>query len=227
MPSTKGTVKSGTKRRMWNIICRGYFRTNIIQVRGGAMKTLKKTAVLLCAGLLLMVAGSARSAVEKTKVNPGYQVRLSAATIDLVFPDGSVLYSPKDFDGKSLEGVTATEGMAKDLLDLAYEQLGLEKSASLPKSFSLSQNHPNPFNPSTTIYYTVPENSPDMVLKLTVFNIRGQLVKTLIDMPQGPGTYSVNWDGRNSDGRQVSSGIYFYRLVAGDYVSTRKMVLLK
>jgi flagellar hook assembly protein FlgD len=117
--------------------------------------------------------------------------------------------------------------MAQELLDQAYKQLGLKKSAVLPKAFSLSQNYPNPFNPSTTINYDVPEEEGQIQVTLSVYNIRGQLVKTLVDVSQGPGSYNVNWDGTDREGRKISSGVFFYRLVAGNYVSTRKMVVLK
>jgi len=97
----------------------------------------------------------------------------------------------------------------------------------LPKAFSLSQNIPNPFNPSTTISYCIPEGK--MVdVTLRIYNVRGQLIKSLVDVPrQYPGEYHVFWDGRTAIGETVASGVYFYRLQAGDYVKTRKMVILK
>jgi len=169
---------------------------------------------------------SSLSAAEKPKAD-GYDVRLSATHIELKFPDGSVISAPMDFNGKSLDKLSATEGMAQEMLDMTYEQMGLKKSADLPKAFSLSQNHPNPFNPSTTINYTVPEGAGEYRVRLSVYSLRGQLVKILVDATQLEGAYSVNWDGTAKNGRRVSSGVYFYRLVAGDYVSTRKMVILK
>jgi hypothetical protein len=189
------------------------------------MKKLYLKITVLALAVLLIV-GSNLTAAEKLKAD-GYDVRLSASNIELVFPDGSVLTTPLNFDGKDIDMLSATDGMARELLDEAYRQLGLEKSATLPKAFALSQNSPNPFNPSTTISYSIPDNSQELAVKLSVYNIRGQLVITLVDDSQGPGTYNINWDGTDSLGRQVSSGVYFYRLVAGDFVSTRKMVVLK
>ena len=98
--------------------------------------------------------------------------------------------------------------------------------ASLPRAFSLAQNFPNPFNPSTTITYTIPEGGPVWV-SLNVFNTRGSLVRRLIDKLQALGTYTVAWDGTDSSGHKVASGVYFYRMQAGEFVQTRKMVLLK
>ena len=99
-------------------------------------------------------------------------------------------------------------------------------TSSLPRVFSLSQNSPNPFNPSTTISYEVPERAPVQVT-VRVYNLRGQLVRTLVEDVREAGTYTVFWDGTDTNGRQVSSGVYLYRMRAGDFVQTRKMVLLK
>ncbi len=189
------------------------------------MKNLKLQITVLALAAFL-IAGSNLTAAEKLKAE-GYDVRLSATSIELVFPDGSVLTTPLNFDGKDIDLLSATQGMAKELLDEAYRQLGLEKSTSLPKAFSLSQNRPNPFNPSTTVSYSIPDDSPELAVKLSVYNIRGQLVRTLVDDSQGSGTYSINWDGTDNGGKKISSGVYFYRLLAGDFVSTRKMVVLK
>ena len=99
-------------------------------------------------------------------------------------------------------------------------------AARLPKAFSLSQNIPNPFNPSTTISYTVTEGVAVKVA-LKVYNIRGSLVRTLVDEMREPGKYTMFWDGTDDYGRQLSSGVYLYRMQAGDFTQTRKMVLLK
>ena len=98
--------------------------------------------------------------------------------------------------------------------------------AQLPRAFSLGANYPNPFNPSTTISYSVAGNAPVRVV-LRVFNLRGQTVATLVDRVTAPGEYSVEWDGTDSGGAKLSSGVYFYRMTAGDFSFTRKMVLLK
>ncbi len=92
------------------------------------------------------------------------------------------------------------------------------------KDFVLKQNYPNPFNPSTTIAYDVPN---DEHVTLTVYNLLGQKVRTLYDAPSAAGHYSITWDGRDERGREVSSGIYLYRIRVGSIVQTKKMVLLK
>ena len=93
-----------------------------------------------------------------------------------------------------------------------------------PKGFVLEQNHPNPFNPVTSIRYELFDPSYSVV---TIHNVLGQKVATLTQGYQNPGHYSIIWNGRNDQGLPVSSGIYFYRLTAGATTQTRKMMLLK
>lgn len=96
----------------------------------------------------------------------------------------------------------------------------------LPESFALDQNYPNPFNPSTTINYQIGPGRADHT-SLAVFNVLGQRVATLVDETQGPGDYTVTWQGVDDRGGRVASGVYFYRLLHGIDASARKMVLLK
>ena len=94
----------------------------------------------------------------------------------------------------------------------------------LPDEFALHQNYPNPFNPITTLRYDLPENS---YVNVTVYDMLGRKVKTLINQTQDAGYKSVIWDGTNDYGKPVSAGIYLYQIQTGGYTSTKKMVLLK
>ncbi len=96
----------------------------------------------------------------------------------------------------------------------------------LPRAFSLGQNAPNPFNPSTTIKFAVPEGKAGPVT-LKVYDVRGRLVRSLVDGFKEAGDYTVFWGGIDENGQNVSSGVYFYRMIAGDFTQTRKMVMLK
>jgi hypothetical protein len=89
---------------------------------------------------------------------------------------------------------------------------------------ALAQNYPNPFNPSTTIAYSI---SSDRDVELLVYDVTGALVKRLVDGPRKKNNYKVIWDGNNNSGNSVASGVYFYRLIAGDFKATKKMVLLR
>ncbi len=93
-----------------------------------------------------------------------------------------------------------------------------------PSKFSLENNYPNPFNPSTNIRYHIAKAGQ---VNIEVFNISGQLVKTLVNSYHSPGDYYVIWDGRNNYGNIISSGTYFYKLTAGNFTDIKKMVLIK
>lgn len=95
---------------------------------------------------------------------------------------------------------------------------------NLPTSYSLSQNVPNPFNPNTTIEFALPRTSE---VKLDVFNLLGQKVRTLVDDQLGAGFKRVEWDGKDDNGADVASGVYLYRIKAGSFVESKKMMLLK
>lgn len=108
--------------------------------------------------------------------------------------------------------------------------LAMSRARTIPADFRLNQNYPNPFNPSTTISYALPGNGR---VTVQIFNITGQLVRTIVNQEQTAGWYSVVWDGRNNSGLLVGSGVYFCRMSASvqsesqrSFVQTRKLVLL-
>ena len=100
----------------------------------------------------------------------------------------------------------------------------IELDAQLPHILVLYPNYPNPFNPVTTLRYDLPENS---LVNITIYDMLGREVKTLINQTQDAGYKSVIWDATNDYGKPVSAGIYLYQIQAGEYISTKKMVLLK
>ncbi len=121
----------------------------------------------------------------------------------------------------------AWEVVSATVSDMAHKAWNVSlaaESENLPTEYSLSQNYPNPFNPTTVIAYSLPNPSQ---VKIEIYNLLGQTVATLVDTKQGAGNYTVTWDGRDMYGSRVSSGIYFYRLQADDFVETKKMLLLK
>jgi len=176
----------------------------------------------------LYVAGDAAAEVGRTLsdandfVNMGaYHVfNLSASTVDAdynywgdVCPQEAWFVGPVDYtpwtDEAHAEVYTECTGVPEWGGDRAYA----------------GENFPNPFNPRTAIHYTVP--APGGPVRLTVYDLRGRKVRTLVDDEKAAGEYLAVWRGRDDAGREVGSGVYFYRMEIGDYRVERKMVLLK
>ena len=99
-----------------------------------------------------------------------------------------------------------------------------EHDEILSTQFSLSQNYPNPFNPSTVIEFDLPRR---LNVSIVIFNLLGQVVAEVADQLYSAGSHQVTWNGHSSDGKSVTTGVYFYRLEADDFVKTKKMLLLK
>jgi hypothetical protein len=153
--------------------------------------------------------------------NPKFVKGLSAFTAQVVrggalYTTGLVLYA-YDAVNPSIFGVSDT--IRFNIL-VKVEQ----DNAEIPKEFALYQNYPNPFNPATEIKFDIPKESH---VKIVIYDITGKEVKTLVDEVVKPGAYRILWDGTDNSGNKVTSGIYFYRMIAGSYVSVKKMVLIK
>ena len=113
--------------------------------------------------------------------------------------------------------------------DISDYALFMPLRFSLPKQFDLLQNYPNPFNPETWLPYQL---ARDANVNISIYNTKGQLVRTLLMGNQRTGVYvqkgkAAYWDGRDNEGERVASGVYFYTLQAGDFTATRKMVIMK
>lgn len=134
-------------------------------------------------------------------------------------PDHSLTFVYRE----NTNGVTS---FRKEQPDFGQVSLALVAGAgdNLPKEYALEQNYPNPFNPSTNIALALPKAGK---VEVSVFNVLGQKVNTLLSGELPAGNHTIVWDGRNSQGESVSSGIYFYRIVAGDFSQTKKMMMLK
>jgi hypothetical protein len=102
--------------------------------------------------------------------------------------------------------------------------LGVKDNSGLPRTFDLSNNYPNPFNPTTTIHFAVPQGGP---ISLTVYNVLGQQVRMLVQGNVSVGYHDVVWDGKDDRGMTVQSGVYFYRLQTGSVALVKKMVMIK
>ena len=122
--------------------------------------------------------------------------------------------------------VTDTSGASDTVSTIIYvmEPIRVDDESLIPQEYSLSNNFPNPFNPQTVIRYAIPVNSN---VTLVIYNLMGQEIIRWEEQDVAPGFYESRWHGVNQAGNAVASGIYLYRLVAGDFVRTKKMLLLK
>jgi hypothetical protein len=121
--------------------------------------------------------------------------------------------------------IVALSDTAEPLFWLGGQDLGIKNSPDvMPSNYFLSQNFPNPFNPVTTLKYNILENG---LVNITIYDILGNVVNNLINANQSSGYKSVQWNATNNQGEPVSAGVYLYKIQAGDFVDTKKMILLK
>jgi hypothetical protein len=117
-----------------------------------------------------------------------------------------------------------TSVMVRGLEPRVPLRVTLKAGHGTPDAFELSQNYPNPFNPETEISYVLPNACQ---VELSVYNLLGQKVKTLVDEFQSAGLKNVKWDGKDENGANVASGVYFYKIKAREFTETKKMIMLK
>ena len=125
-------------------------------------------------------------------------------------------------NGDTDPNFTNAQGFGR--LDAFSAPTGVANKNDLPSQFQLSQNYPNPFNPQTVIRYQLMQTGP---IEIAIFNLSGQKVRTLVNTVHGAGAYEVQWNGTDDFGKPVASGIYLYHLKSGQFISTRKMILLQ
>ena len=126
-------------------------------------------------------------------------------------------------DDVCIYNVALTDVQVADLYNQTFTAVE-DKSNTIPSNFRLSQNYPNPFNPQTRIDYQVPQTAN---VNISVYNVMGQLVTTLVNEVKAPGQYSVSWNATDKNGFHVSSGIYMARMVSNNYSAARKLMLIK
>jgi hypothetical protein len=129
-----------------------------------------------------------------------------------------------DFEGNPEFHVSRVQFASKSREPISTGIEEIEKPESLPADFSLSQNYPNPFNPETSIKFELPTGSK---VELRIYNVMGELVRTLMNEKRDAGRYTVTWDGRDEHLIRVASGMYVYQIIAGDFKTSRSMILTK
>jgi len=129
------------------------------------------------------------------------------------------------FPDFNLGGRTQDNIIYFDNISFYSNSVGVDnRNETFLQGFAIEQNFPNPFNPVTTLRYNLPENGH---VNITVYDMLGRKVRTILNQQQDPGYKSLIWDATNDYGKPVSAGIYLYQIQAGEYISTKKMVLLK
>ncbi|MCF7793819.1 MAG: T9SS type A sorting domain-containing protein [Candidatus Cloacimonetes bacterium] len=139
--------------------------------------------------------------------------------VDLMFLDDNSYGSSIQGYGENLGGT-----MIYTAIDIEFGNPNNTEPNTIPAIVELKQNYPNPFNPSTTISYNLKEAAE---VELEIFNVKGQKVRTLVQEHQNAGEHQVTWQGKDDNFRNVSSGVYFYKMKSGNLTTTKKMILLK
>ena len=139
-------------------------------------------------------------------------------SLDFGVQDEDVSYGRYPDGSDSWQQMNPTPGVTNT------NELGLDDDVTIPEQYTLHQNYPNPFNPRTSIRYDLPDNER---VNIIIYDMLGRQVKQLVDEYQDAGFKSIIWDATNDYGKPVSAGVYLYKIQAGDFVQTKKMVLLK
>lgn len=150
-----------------------------------------------------------------------------------VISNGGLLLSGEEYENSIITGepIISYPNLNVEPYSAAFgffpepeDWVSAEDDDFIPSNFFIKQNYPNPFNIETTIYFNLPQKEK---VSLEIFNIKGQKVNKLIDQEQNNGLHKVTWSGRDSFGRKVSSGIYFYRIISGKNKVIKKMILMQ
>jgi hypothetical protein len=216
----------------WQQLVDGSYRWAVKAVyTGGALSPAAMSEALTKVTYIGTIAGIVRSntnvpvrgatitcgdVVATTNDSGAYSMQVEEGTYTLVA-------SHPNYNTETVENVIvyANQTTTQNFIMTAVDN---DDNAQIPVATSLNGNYPNPFNPETTISFSLKE--PAMV-SIQIFNVQGKLVNTLVNEDMTAGNYTVIWDGKDSGGRNVASGVYYYRMIAGKYSSTRKMIMLK
>jgi hypothetical protein len=181
--------------------------------------------------LLAVAPGDSNSLMAANTQEPG-KIKLAMVNLDRLVGSKGELVRLKLRVEKMHENGAALSVENVNLFDVQAKAIqvqvvtGMTEETALPQSYNLLQNYPNPFNPETMIRYQLPKESS---VKLQIYNLHGQLIRTLIDAKMKAGEATATWDGKDEVSNLVPSGVYFYRLSVngGEWTSTRKMIVMR
>jgi len=162
--------------------------------------------------------------VSVTKQLEGGMIDINSFFLEDEFNGGITIAFRSKGMNKEFEFELVNASVSIDNVVSAVSKLETLSVAAIPSIYSLAQNYPNPFNPTTTIEYSIPQSGH---VELAIYNMAGQKVRTLISENQSAAYRKVVWDGRNDLSETVGAGLYFYKLVSGDFSKIQKMMLIK
>ncbi|OGB60287.1 MAG: hypothetical protein A2Y94_05995 [Caldithrix sp. RBG_13_44_9] len=158
------------------------------------------------------------SAADWTSFNIPFTSYLNADSARITM---SAAAEPKNGVGVLGNSVLYVDNLSFDILITSIPEQPTDR---IPGTFILHQNYPNPFNPSTAISFDIPQA---VNVKVDIFDITGRRIRTLLDEPKVAGSYDVIWNGTDDTGNSVASGLYVYRLRAGDFIQSKKLLFMK
>jgi hypothetical protein len=162
--------------------------------------------------------------VANTLINQWEELTFDFSSRIGVYPvvkDQIVIFPDFDLTGRTQDNICYFDNISFS----PSNSVGVDnRSETLPQGFALEQNFPNPFNPFTTLRYDLPEYA---LANITIYDMMGRQVKTLVNGSQTAGYKSIQWNATNDEGKSVSAGLYLYTIQAGKFRQTKKMVLLK
>jgi hypothetical protein len=184
-------------------------------------------------GLISMVNAPRQGAFLKPAARGENTVAVLHFTVDNValdavdfevFTTDSPAHNLTYIYNESVNGVPYVQEVNPEFVGGSVALNSQSPGVALPTEFALSQNVPNPFNPTTQVSFSLPKAAN---VNLTIYNVLGQQVKTLVNQEMSAGVQTIEWDGTDNSGRTVASGVYFYRLSADEFQATKKMLMLK
>jgi len=241
-PGSYGAVRVNSKGTL--ILSAGDYYMNVLDA--GASSTILSINASAGAVNIYVVNDLKFGSSMQVKITGGTSDRILLVTLQtttlmvgskailygtLVLPNAPVQFS----NNSSIKGAVYAPAITLEALVKFYHHTSpgafpkeseevISSHSSLVSDYELAQNYPNPFNPSTRISFALPEAG---VVQLAIYNLQGQKVRQLVSGQMNAGRYSLHWDGMDRDGKLMPSGVYLYRLQAGNFVQVRKMTLMK
>jgi hypothetical protein len=202
---------------------------NTVPVRGIEVRIrLKDSSVVVNNANYLFSRAQQMNVVMRTVDNEVRMVAYSLQNQDILPGTGSIIRIPKITSASQIDTTLVILSVASNIAVTPEAIVTTAAAGKYPVTYRLEQNYPNPFNGATTIQYEIPDiKTTETKVAIQIFNVLGQKVKTLINTPHDPGQYKITWNGTDESGVQVSSGIYFYRLISKNHLTTKKMIYVK